>query len=728
MPEGVRRFARKSHSGPAHLPSVEVLSVEERPSAKAGEKRDARQLQCQHHTWIDAAHDHATPALRQAHQLHGSHDDSRGMDDAHPGSMETGDHADRTSDTAGAVIDDCPPYERRSISRNGASWIPSGFVIFALLILLAVPLWRERRISTLATETLQPAQDARGMINDVTQAFSEAESSLRGYLLTGNERLLHTMEVSHAAESRGIEELREHAALLGPPVVEMVERLSARSRDAQQRRLNAAAAAAPDPDIALDAHESMLLETAQVRAAIIDRGQQARARIEQLERAGALIMLILGSLALVATILVVVIARRDRRIAAFEADLRYAALTLAEATDVEDILARIVTSVARTVTGASSFVERIDEHTGAVEVVTTAGTHVLPAGTRLPFPGSLTEAALRSGAPEQFHVASMSERPSATALAAICNDCAGVVVPLISDDSHGALLLLRPGRAGFGPREMAQLRIFGVFATLALRKGVLLARAVEQRRDAQRAARARARMVRGFSHDLKNPLGAADGHAALLEEGVLGDLTHQQREHVQRIRTSLQESLGIIEDVVELARAESGQLRLQRASIQPATLIRELAREYEAVAASAGIAFDTRVPDGLPAIETDPRRVRQVVGNLITNAVKYTPSGGSVKLIAELRQGRRSIDPSCWLTLAVVDTGPGIAADDLQRIFGEFQRLNADATSGAGLGLAISQKIAELLHGEITVKSEVGKGSTFALWLPYACDQDRHAA
>ena len=112
----------------------------------------------------------------------------------------------------------------------------------------------------------------------------------------------------------------------------------------------------------------------------------------------------------------------------------------------------------------------------------------------------------------------MPDRPSAAGLKEVCGDCSGVVVPLISDrDPQGALVLLRRGRKGFQSRELLQLRIFGVFAALALRKGVLLAQAIEQQEAVERAARSRERMVRGFSHDLKNPLGAADGHAALFE-------------------------------------------------------------------------------------------------------------------------------------------------------------------------------------------------------------------
>lgn len=619
-----------------------------------------------------------------------------------------------------------PLQAKRSIRGWAASWIPSSFVAFSLLLLLAVPIWRERRIAEVSTDVLEPAQDARGVINDLRQAFSEAESSYRGYMLTGDARFLSAMAVSHSDQTRALAELEEHAAQLGPGIVDMVGRLRAHSVEARERRHEAVSSGMLDPAIAAEDHRRLLSESEIVRGAIIEQAQRARARIQALNYAGAIVTLGLGSLTLAAALLVIALAQRDRRKAKFETELRTAALTLAEATDLSDILSRIATSAARTVTGASTFVERIDDQRGDIEVVTAAGTHVLAPGTRFPLPGSLTRAALKRGTTEVFRVASMSERPSAAGLRKVCSNCAGVVIPLISaNDPQGALVLLRPGQRDFRPREIAQLRIFGAFAAMALRKGVLLARAVEQRREVQHAAKARERLVRGFSHDLKNPLGAADGYAALLEEGIHGALAPEQREHVQRIRGLVRRALDIVDDVVELARAESGQLPIRQGLVRPDALVRELAHEYKPLAGSARLELITDVPDELSTVETDSQRVRQIVGNLISNAIKYTPPGGRITLVASVEEGRRSGDPHCWLTVAVADTGPGIPADDLPRLFREFQRLDKGSVPGAGLGLAISQRVAGLLGGEITVNSEVGSGSTFTLWLPCKHDQQR---
>ena len=110
----------------------------------------------------------------------------------------------------------------------------------------------------------------------------------------------------------------------------------------------------------------------------------------------------------------------------------------------------------------------------------------------------------------------------------------------------------------------------------------------------------------------------------------------------------------------------------------------------------------------------------------MSNAVKYTPVGGRVRISAAVHEGRRARDPGRWLTIAVEDTGPGIAAADMPKLFEEFQRLDVSDSAGAGLGLAISERIARLLGGGIRVDSELGRGATFTLWLP--CDRDAEAA
>jgi PAS domain S-box-containing protein len=241
------------------------------------------------------------------------------------------------------------------------------------------------------------------------------------------------------------------------------------------------------------------------------------------------------------------------------------------------------------------------------------------------------------------------------------------------------------------------------------------AEADARREELQRLTESRARLVRGFSHDVKNPLGAADGFLQLLEDGVMGGVTEKQKESLARARSSLHQALGLIGDLVDLARAEAGQLEIHRAPADVGALARELAESHRAQAGARGLELSSDVPPDLPSVVTDAARVRQVLGNLLSNAVKYTERGGTVVRASVREDGPR---PGRWIAVAVEDTGPGIPEEKRELLFHEFIRLQPQGSDGAGIGLAISRRIARLLGGEITLGGEVGKGSVFTLWLP----------
>jgi PAS domain S-box-containing protein len=242
------------------------------------------------------------------------------------------------------------------------------------------------------------------------------------------------------------------------------------------------------------------------------------------------------------------------------------------------------------------------------------------------------------------------------------------------------------------------------------------AEAEQRREELERVTESRTRLMRGFSHDVKNPLGAADGYAQLLEDGILGELSRKQVESIQRIRRSIQTSLHLIHDLLELARAEAGQLEIESVATDVAALAREAVEDFRAQATAAGLGLEVRADEALPT-ETDPARVRQILSNLLSNAVKYTPEGGIT-----VETGRRSDGGGARgvrrIAIDVTDTGPGIPAEKRELIFQEFTRLDPEAQHGAGVGLAISRRIARLLGGDITLESEVGRGCTFTLWLP----------
>lgn len=410
--------------------------------------------------------------------------------------------------------------------------------------------------------------------------------------------------------------------------------------------------------------------------------------------------------------------REAERHAREQAALREAAEAVAAPMSIEAMVEQIAAG-ALTATGADgAFVARIDAETSEVVTAATAGVRGPSVGSRVPFARSLAERALHGNTPLTIPRLDAVERPLLRGLGGRCGECGAIVVPLAEGEhAIGVLVLLRePGRPAFGEDEVRRAHTFGQLAALAFRKVQLLAEAERRHDELERVMESRARLMRGFSHDLKNPLGAADGYAQLLEEGLIQD-ADKQRESVGRIRTSIGSALRLIEDLLELTRVEAGQLESRNDPVDVAAVVREVADDYRAQAAAAGLEIvvdDTASP--APVIGTDQHRVRQVLGNLVSNAVKYTPRGGRIGILAGVRS-REGFSPA--VAVDVWDTGPGIEPDRREEIFHEFTRLHPDSADGAGLGLAISRRIARALGGDLTVADGPDRvGARFTLWLP----------
>jgi signal transduction histidine kinase len=243
----------------------------------------------------------------------------------------------------------------------------------------------------------------------------------------------------------------------------------------------------------------------------------------------------------------------------------------------------------------------------------------------------------------------------------------------------------------------------------------LRAESERRREEIERITASRARLMRGFSHDVKNPLGAADGYLQLMQEGIVGEVSEPQRESIGRARRSLRTALNLIEDLLDLARAEAGQIEIERAPLNVTEILHEVADDYRAQAEAKDLQLTLVPPPATLMVTGDAARIRQVLSNLVSNAVKYTQNG-SVTISAAFR--RMAGRDGEWLVIDVTDTGAGVPADKVEHIFQEFSRLEPGAAKGAGVGLAISRRIAKAMGAEITVVSEVGRGSTFSLGLP----------
>jgi signal transduction histidine kinase len=267
--------------------------------------------------------------------------------------------------------------------------------------------------------------------------------------------------------------------------------------------------------------------------------------------------------------------------------------------------------------------------------------------------------------------------------------------------------------------------------------------------DVKRANQAKSEFLANVSHELRTPLNAIVGFVELLRDGFYGDLSPRQIPPVDRIAASATHLRHLVDQVLDIAKIAAGRLEVHPETIVLRPFVLNVASELESLVSEKGLAFSITVGASLPRVRTDPTHLRQILINLIGNAVKYTPAG-TVSVRARLLGGppgsnahltptRSSVigadDASArnllaraprsgtWVVLQVVDSGVGIAPADLERIFDEFEQVNAGPRGdsmqrGTGLGLAISRRLARLLGGDVSVESEVGRGSTFTVWLP----------
>jgi signal transduction histidine kinase len=275
------------------------------------------------------------------------------------------------------------------------------------------------------------------------------------------------------------------------------------------------------------------------------------------------------------------------------------------------------------------------------------------------------------------------------------------------------------------------------------------ARSVELERlysDVKRANQAKSEFLANVSHELRTPLNAIVGFVELLRDGFYGDLTPRQVPPVDRIAASATHLRHLVDQVLDIAKIAAGRLEVHSETIVLRPFVLNVASELESLVSEKGLALSITVGASLPRVRTDPTHLRQILINLIGNAVKYTPTG-TVSVRARLLGAPEDLgartptpragmdDPSAaallakaprsgtWVALQVIDTGVGIAVNDLARIFDEFEQVNAGPRGdsmqrGTGLGLAISRRLARLLGGDISVESVLGRGSTFTIWLP----------
>jgi signal transduction histidine kinase len=289
-----------------------------------------------------------------------------------------------------------------------------------------------------------------------------------------------------------------------------------------------------------------------------------------------------------------------------------------------------------------------------------------------------------------------------------------LAVPMLHDGKPiGAITVAGPAARPFPDKQIALLKTFADQAVIAIENVRLFTETQDKTRLLEIANRHKSEFLANMSHELRTPLNAVIGFSEVLLERMFGEVNPKQEEYLQDILSSGKHLLSLINDILDLSKIEAGRMELEAQPFDlPAALDNALTLIKERAARNS-IGLEVHVDPRIGEILADERKVKQVLLNLLSNAVKFTPEGGKITMSA-IMNGEA-------VAVSVADTGIGIAAEDQEAVFEEFRQVGTDYArkrEGTGLGLALARRLVELHGGKLSLKSELGKGSTFTFTIP----------
>jgi signal transduction histidine kinase len=290
----------------------------------------------------------------------------------------------------------------------------------------------------------------------------------------------------------------------------------------------------------------------------------------------------------------------------------------------------------------------------------------------------------------------------------------GIYAPLLhSGQAIGALAVVRRESGAFDDTDIALLCTFADQAVIAIENVRLFKEIQQKSAELEVANRHKSEFLASMSHELRTPLNAILGFSEVLSEQMFGEVNAKQAEYLHDIHTSGAHLLSLINDILDLSKIEAGRMDLELSEFDIAQALENALSLMRERATRHGINLDLRCEPGIGPWTADERKFKQIMLNLLSNGVKFTPAGGSIAVRAASANGA--------IEISVTDTGVGIRPEDQALVFEEFRQVGSDSgakAQGTGLGLALTKKFVELHGGTIGVHSEPGRGSTFSFTLP----------